>query len=403
MLNSSFNNPSNINSKQINRSFNRYYQIFVKNFDLGFKTGVTIHFSSPVSTILPISKFPMTNRLIEVGLFNILQHYYYLPIANTNFTMGVIENFIYKGDLQIIKYFPNLWVQNTVKKKLSELNLTKLVLLDNSLNLLVFVPIFLGMTIFNIVGAIESAVPTARYKFYYTSLCFSAVSILAIKYCYSSSDSIIQAKNYGALYLTPENTALAGLGLIFSFFAQDFIARQFDENLSINVFYFVAGVIIYNALITANYYMLGYGAFIAVNSFLLKEQAFMQNYVVDLQDIANFALLLYAPNLNDCLKILAVASAKAVAVTGVTLLVDNIDILDYFFPIIKEIYYTIDHILPKEDAIHNLKDLSLEFICKFPLIHQACKFFHVREDLTSSDYINDIFVGITSINLGDVY
>jgi hypothetical protein len=114
-----------IDKENSTKNWAYYKEIFWQNHDLGTKIGIAVHFSNFAAIAFPLGKAPMLNRVTEVGLCHIIQHFYISPIPTSNFNKVLSTNLIYRGDLQVFKYFPNLWAQNTVKSTASNLELPK--------------------------------------------------------------------------------------------------------------------------------------------------------------------------------------------------------------------------------------------------------------------------------------
>lgn len=199
-----------------------YHKIFFDNLLFGAKIGQAVIVSCIITKNIPLNQFPFYNRFLEVGFYNIIQHEYFSSIPLSNFK-DPINNSIYKGTFQSVKWLPNLWTQNYVKE-----------IIPSYLPKSLLIPLS-GMTPFFTIGAIEAEIiknPTT--KIVITNSLAAAFAIIPSFY---SVEETIKTSN-GAILLTPKDSVLTQAGLIASYLFMDLahilkIPKTFENMVSL--------------------------------------------------------------------------------------------------------------------------------------------------------------------------
>lgn len=184
-----------------------YIKIFKDNLLLGANIGQAVIVSCILTKPLILYKYPLANRVLEVGLYNLIQNEYFSPIPFSNFN-NYIDNSAYKGTFQSVKWLPNLWIQNYVKEEIPNYNFL----------LKAFIIPLCGMTPFFTIGAIEDKIiKDHTNKIVFT---LSSAAILATIPAFYSVMQTIKTNN-GAILLSHQDSLLTQVGLVGSYFFMD--------------------------------------------------------------------------------------------------------------------------------------------------------------------------------------
>lgn len=181
-----------------------YLDLTIKNLILGANTGSGVIVSCALTKFIPLSDSPILNRIFEVGSYNIIQDDYYAPIPLSNLN-SKIDNSLYRGGFQSVKWLPNLHIQNEAKEYFHQHPL-KAFLIPSS-----------GMIPFFTIGALEAIVLTSpQAKLTFTIV--SSLTLLSVPFIYPTETT---KTSYGGVTLSFQDTFLAQTGLVVSFFAMD--------------------------------------------------------------------------------------------------------------------------------------------------------------------------------------
>ncbi|MEK6733893.1 MAG: hypothetical protein AABY27_02165 [Pseudomonadota bacterium] len=186
-----------------------YYSIFYKNLGVGFNIGKVTIISGIITKPLLVYKYPFLNRMFEIGVFNILQNDYFSPIPIST-AKNFVDNSIYRGIFQGVKWFPNFWIQNQVKENFKDSDLKSF-----------YIPLT-GMVAFFTIGGVEAVYKDKQSKLIFN---FLAASLIVNDYILQSVNETIKKSN-GEIYLSKNDCFAAAGGLIASFLLLD-IAHLF--------------------------------------------------------------------------------------------------------------------------------------------------------------------------------
>lgn len=251
-----------------------YSNIFLENLNVGKDVVYGVIVSCAITKFMPLNYSPFGNRALEVGAYNIIQHDYYskTPLSNLG---SIVDNFIYRGAFQGVKWFPNRHIQNKANEYFHE-NPLKAFLVPLS-----------GMTPFFTIGAVESIL----IKDPMMKICFSTISSTLLSSIPFRYPVETEKTSHGAVYLSAQSTLEAQAGLIASFAILDLahiagITEKLPKIISLPQLT-IASIIIPE-----------------VYNLATNENATLTNSLVNIS--------------NEAMRIAAFSLAKAIAVTTVT-------------------------------------------------------------------------------------
>jgi hypothetical protein len=257
-----------------------YLEIFEDNLTPGAKSGSSNLIGFLLAKKFPIFQHPFLNRLFEISAANIIQHNY---INKISFSEKYTESFFYHGVFQAVKWLPNFWVQNQVRE----------ILPDNPIK--EFIVPCAGMTFAFAIVDIDSRIADPKMKLLFTSTLATAFSIAPSLY---ELNETIKTQN-NAVFLSPQDTWLTQMGLIGSYFTL-YIAQKLEIADSLKSL---------------------------VNLPILTTSIMIASEAVNLASTPNLTLSNSTNTLlSGSMRIAGFSVAKAIAVTGIEFISNNMDI-----------------------------------------------------------------------------
>jgi len=129
----------------------KYFDVYLKNLVFGYNIGT----ASIISDFLKapaLHENSLLNRAINLGFFNEIQD---VTFQRTNSDWKKeTDNFFYLGALQTVKFIPNIYIQNYMRKKLyQEGEISAATKFANT-----FMTVVAGMTVFFGIGSLDSKI-----------------------------------------------------------------------------------------------------------------------------------------------------------------------------------------------------------------------------------------------------
>lgn len=168
-----------------------------------------------VSRFFPITEDTFVNRLIDGSLFNIFGHVYLAKIPQSDYSMNIANNFLYRGFFQTTKASSNIITKNEIKDQFPQFEgLAK-----------EFILTFLGLEVFFAVNAIEGMILNDYHKWLFI---FSTQGILA-------GDVYYNSESWNNTKWTTPKVLKGVVGVVSSFYVVDLLHYYAEDSVIMNL------------------------------------------------------------------------------------------------------------------------------------------------------------------------